>query len=219
MLDAALSNRLVPPSNTSHAPPLLVLSDSLLQPALLVLRQLVRSTLEPSPSSSSATAARLVLVCCENDPRRVLPPPGTYDERLVAVVDASVDPTLLPLPLPVLSSSRRTATYASPASLVTDILDALAPLSSEKGEVGEDGPVTVVVDSVNALAGFLGDGHGGEGEAVRVVKRVWEALRRRTSKAGAFFFSRVRFARDSRSVFRVQRTALVRGSDRRARSR
>ncbi|BGP30929.1 hypothetical protein JCM10296v2_002691 [Rhodotorula toruloides] len=178
MLDQALSNRLHPPSSTSHAP-LILISDSLMQPALLVLRQFVRRALinsSPSPSSPQKDG-RLVLLCFEQDPKRLLPPHGTYDERRVKVLDASFDSTLLLLPsLP--STSRSSAgpktTYTSPAILLPDVLSAI----EDEGE-GEE--VAVVVDSVNALQEFLAQdrGDGGEGETVRVLKRVLEGLRGR----------------------------------------
>uniref|UniRef100_A0A0K3CI83 Elongator complex protein 5 n=1 Tax=Rhodotorula toruloides TaxID=5286 RepID=A0A0K3CI83_RHOTO len=174
MLDQALSNRLHPPSSTSHAP-LFLISDSLLQPALLVLRQFIQQALINSSSSTSSSQkdGRVVLLCFEQDPRRVLPPSGTYDERRVRVLDASFDSTLLPsLPSTSRASGPKT-TFPTPATLLTDVLAALT-------EDGEGEEVAVAVDSVNALQDFLAqDGGAGEVETVRVLKRVLEGLRGR----------------------------------------
>ncbi|BGP23611.1 hypothetical protein JCM10295v2_002512 [Rhodotorula toruloides] len=168
MLNHALSNRLHPPPNTSHAP-LILISDSLLQPALLILRQFVSDALIGSDGSSSSVTGRgrVVLLCCEQDPAKLLPPNGTHDERRVTVLDASFDSQLLPsLPSTSTSQGPRT-TYPSRATLQSEILSAVKEGNGEGG-------VTVVLDSVNALGDYL---EGGEGESMRCLKKVWEALR------------------------------------------
>ncbi|BGO90455.1 hypothetical protein NBRC10512v2_002503 [Rhodotorula toruloides] len=174
MLDHALSNRLHPPLNSTHAP-LVLISDSLLQPALLVLRQFIRQALinPSSPSPSTPKDGRVVLLCFEQDPTRLLPPEGMYDERRVRVLDASFDSTLLSSRPSTSRASGPKTSYPTPATLLSDVLGAI----KEDANEGE-GEVAVVVDSVNALGDFLAQdrGDGGEGETVRVLKRVMEGL-------------------------------------------
>ncbi|KAJ8296149.1 hypothetical protein OF846_001458 [Rhodotorula toruloides] len=174
MLDHALSNRLHPPLNSTHAP-LVLISDSLLQSALLVLRQFIRQALinPSSPSPSTPKDGRVVLLCFEQDPTRLLPPKGMYDERRVRVLDASFDSTLLSSRPSTSRASGPKTSYPTPATLLSDVLGAI----KEDANEGE-GEVAVVVDSVNALGDFLAQdrGDGGEGETVRVLKRVMEGL-------------------------------------------
>ncbi|GAA6000205.1 uncharacterized protein JCM10292_004033 [Rhodotorula paludigena] len=176
MLDAAVSNRLAPPASSSQHAPLLVLSDTLLQPSLVVLRHFIASALSTpaAPPRRPAQPQRVVLLCAEQDPHKFLPAHGAYDAQRVSVVDAT-------LAAPYASSS--SAPLASAAS------HALVDLSSAEGAqqlvraaeeaVGRgaaDEPVLLVLESVNALADEL---DGGVVSTVKVVKRLLDVLKGR----------------------------------------
>ncbi|GJN87608.1 hypothetical protein Rhopal_000563-T1 [Rhodotorula paludigena] len=176
MLDAALANRLAPPASTSQHAPLLVLSDTLLQPSLVVLRHFIASALSTpaAPPRRPAQPQRVVLLCAEQDTHKLLPPHGSYDAQRVSIVDAT-------LAAPYASSS--SAPLASAAS------HALVDLSSSEGaqqlvraaeeavgRAADDEPVLLVLDSANALADEL---DGGIVSAVKVVKKVLDVLKGR----------------------------------------
>ncbi|BGP46928.1 hypothetical protein JCM10450v2_002780 [Rhodotorula kratochvilovae] len=167
MLDAALHARLSPTAGGNA--PLLVLSDSLLQPSLPLLRSFVAAALSPSQSG------RVVLLATAHSPVRLLPPPGTYDPAHVRVVDAS-------LAAPYASTSSA-ASYACAKHTQVDLSSpegAAALLAAAKAAIAAsgagEGPVLVVLDSANALADEL---HGGVGDAARVVKGCLESLKGR----------------------------------------
>ncbi|GAA5890195.1 hypothetical protein JCM5296_002845 [Sporobolomyces johnsonii] len=147
MLSQLLSSRL-----TSSTPPLVVLSDTLLQPALPLFRQLVLS----SPSS------HLVLVAAEQLPSRLVP--AHVDRARLTVVDCT-------LAAPFASTS--TSSAVSVDLSAPDALEQLerAIVGAVEASKGTRGPVVVAVDSGNALADEVGV-HG----VCRVVKRGLKAL-------------------------------------------
>ncbi|GAA5858405.1 hypothetical protein JCM1840_001187 [Sporobolomyces johnsonii] len=147
MLSQLLSSRL-----TSSSPPLVILSDTLLQPALPLFRQLVLS----SPSS------HLVLVAAEQLPSRLVPP--HVDRARRSVVDCT-------LAAPFASTS--TSSAVSVDLSARDALEQLerAIVGAVEAAKGAGGPVVVAVDSGNALADEVGV-HG----VCRVVKRGLKVL-------------------------------------------
>ncbi|GAA5840790.1 hypothetical protein JCM9279_001222 [Rhodotorula babjevae] len=186
MLDAALHNRLQPLATSAGHAPLVVLSDSLLQPSLAALRSFVHSALV-SPSTSSAQGS-VVLVCAEYQPHRLLPPRGSYDPQRVRVVDAS-------LAAPFASTSTSTSTSASrlapcashtsvdlsaatgAADLVAAATSAIIAAAAAAQHANDDGPgLLVVLDSANALSDEL---NGGVSDTLRVVKACLGALKGR----------------------------------------
>ncbi|GAA5943550.1 hypothetical protein JCM1841_003365 [Sporobolomyces salmonicolor] len=148
MLSQLLSSRL-----TSTSPPLVVLSDTLLQPALPLFRQLLLS----SPSS------HVVLLAAEQLPSRLLP--AHVDRARLSVVDCT-------LAAPFASTSTSSA-----VSVDLSAGDALEQLESavvgavEESNKGAGVPVVVAVDSANALADEVGV-HG----VCRIIKRSLKAL-------------------------------------------
>ncbi|GAA6055943.1 hypothetical protein JCM3770_005608 [Rhodotorula araucariae] len=168
MLDAALHGRLSP-TGTGTGAALLVVSDSLLQPALAVVRAAVAAAL--------ASSARVVLVAAETPPRRLLPTPAgsAYDARHVRIVDGS-------LASPYASSSAAAAPACAAwvqVDLATptggaDLVAAASEAIAHSADAAE--PLLVVVDSANAIADELERGAAG---AVTVVKGVLEALKGR----------------------------------------
>lgn len=197
MLSAAWANRLAVPSHVDHAA-LVVVSDSQLEPALLVLRHFVHSALLPAATPAAAATARprasrpphgseqnVLLVCFEQAPERLLPPAGTFEPNRVEVVDASLAGPYLALPgqAPRAASRSRVRTQQVDLSgsngtrhLTDAVANAVGRLSSAGTGGGAPRPVTVVIDSVNVLAE---EARGGNGEALRAVKRIWEGLRGR----------------------------------------
>ncbi|GAA5852619.1 hypothetical protein JCM8547_002567 [Rhodosporidiobolus lusitaniae] len=181
MLDAALSNRL---SGGVHAP-LLVLSDTLLQPSLLLTRELIHSALSPSssPSPSSSFAPpqkgqRVLVICTAQPPHKLLPPSSSYDPSLVSVLDCTLSSSYPPLA----SSS----TASAPAWTSLPPLDLSAPRACKTFEqraveaveqlAKEEGGVLVVLDSANAVAEEAEEGVSG---VVRLVKRLLSAVKGR----------------------------------------
>ncbi|GAA6027959.1 hypothetical protein JCM8097_001801 [Rhodosporidiobolus ruineniae] len=188
MLDAALSNRLSGGANSTHAP-LVVLSDTLLQPSLLLARQFIHLALSPSSSASTTRAQpgqaqHLVLLSTRHAPHKLLPPRGDYSPAQVTLVDCSSS-TLYP-PVPVASSS--TAPLLAGRILGVDLtqpgagreLERVAveavqgAVAAQAGAAG--GGVLVVIDSANALAEETEE-EGGAAVVVRVAKRVLTALK------------------------------------------
>ncbi|KPV73384.1 uncharacterized protein RHOBADRAFT_55136 [Rhodotorula graminis WP1] len=179
MLDAALHNRLQAAATSSGHAPLVVLSDSLLQPSLAALRTFVHSALVAPPQSS------VVLVCAEQQPHRLLPPRPTYDPQRLRVVDGS-------LAAPFASTSTATspstlapcASYESvdlsatsgTADLVAAATGAIAAAAAPPAAADDHAPLLVVLDSANALADEL---EGGVSDALRVVKACLGALKGR----------------------------------------
>lgn len=180
MLEAALQGRLCPPvSSVGHAP-LVVLSDSLLQPALPLLRSFVHQAL----SSANVHGGSVVLLCAEQQPHRLLPPSGTYDAHRVRILDGS-------LTAPYLSAASTSSNPSSASPYTRVNLSApqgAADLVSAAEEAinataRDDGPVLVVLDSANALADEL---EGGVQDALRVVKACLAALKGRKGAWGLF---------------------------------
>ncbi|GAA5919395.1 hypothetical protein JCM6882_005085 [Rhodosporidiobolus microsporus] len=183
MLVPALSNRLSSGSASTHAP-LIVLSDTLLQPVLLLAREFVHSALSPSaPSSQRAGAAKaaaqgqhVVLLLAEQPVHKLLPPRGGYDPARVTVLDCSLPSSTY---APVASTSTAPSPFYSPLSVdlsapsAAKDLERLALQAVDKAG-GEE--VLVVVDSANALAEKLEGGVAGVG---RVVKGVLKGLKGR----------------------------------------
>ncbi|BGP54569.1 hypothetical protein JCM8202v2_002156 [Rhodotorula sphaerocarpa] len=195
MLSAAWANRLAVPSHADHAA-LVVVSDSQLEPALLVLRQFVHSALLPAATPAATATARprasraphgseqnVLLVCFEQAPERLLPPAGTFEPNRVEVVDASLAGPYLAPPgqAPRATSHSRVRTQQvdlSGSNGTRHLNDAVANAVGRLANAGTDGgaprPVTIVIDSVNVLAEEV---RGGNGEALRAVKRIYEGLR------------------------------------------
>lgn len=183
MLDAALHNRLQPLAATTGHAPLVVLSDSLLQPSLAAQRAFIHSALAPaSPSSTTAAQGSVVLVCAEQQPHRLLPRQGSYDPHRVRVVDGSL---AAPFASTSTSGSRLAAcasytpvdlsTSSGLADLVAAATSAIATAAAQHAADAADAPgLLVVLDSANALADEL---DGGVSDALRVVKACLGALK------------------------------------------
>ncbi|KPV76186.1 uncharacterized protein RHOBADRAFT_52228 [Rhodotorula graminis WP1] len=172
MLDAALHNRLQPVATSSGHAPLVVLSDSLLQPSLAALRTFVHSALVAPPQGS------VVLVCAEQQSHRLLPPRPTYDPQRVRVVDG-----LLAAPFASISTATSPSTLAPCASYdsvdlsaTSGTADLVAAATGAIAAADDHAPLLVVLDSANALADEL---EGGVSDALRVVKACLGALKGR----------------------------------------
>ncbi|GAA5910156.1 hypothetical protein JCM8208_006741 [Rhodotorula glutinis] len=180
MLDAALHNRLQPAATSSGHAPLVVLSDSLLQPSLAALRSFVHSALAPSSPSSTAQGT-VVLVCTEQQPHRLLSRKGSYDQQRVRVVDGSLAAPFASTSISP-SSLAPCASYTSvdlssttgTADLVAAAKSAIAAAAAAAQRVDHSAGLLVVLDSANALADEL---DGGVGDALRVVKACLRALK------------------------------------------
>ncbi|BGP14816.1 hypothetical protein JCM10213v2_002771 [Rhodosporidiobolus nylandii] len=178
MLDAALHGRL----SSGLSPSLIVLTDSLMQPALPLSREFVRAALSPRPSASTSSAARtaaqgVVLLCAEQSPHKLLPPTGSYDPERVAVVHFSSAGPSFP-PLPVASTSNALPPYAHESTVDIDKQGALAEIEAAVEKAveaagGKDGGILVVLDGVQELEQEL---PGGSGAVGRVVKGVLKKL-------------------------------------------
>ncbi|GAA5835739.1 hypothetical protein JCM11251_007414 [Rhodosporidiobolus azoricus] len=187
MLSHALSNRLSGGSSQSN-PPLIVISDTLLQPSLLLTREFIHSALSsPFPSSASHAARankakqHVVLICAEQPPHKLLPPPGSYDASRVTVLDCSL-PCSTYAPVASTSTSPTYGSYSTldlglpgaAQDLERQAADAIERVALGKSASGGEGGVLVVIDSANALADEL---EGGVGAVHRVVRGVLKALK------------------------------------------
>lgn len=137
-------NHLLATRYTSTAPPLIVLSDSLLQPGLSLFHQLISS----SPASTST-----ILLCGEQSPTRVVP--HGMDQSKVQVIDCTVDQDF---PQPSSSSS----TYPSTSEIDLFQVEAQQKLENavveavKKARVEGGGPVQIAIDGINSFADQLG---------------------------------------------------------------
>ncbi|GAA6019216.1 hypothetical protein JCM11491_001420 [Sporobolomyces phaffii] len=131
-------NHLVTTRYTSGSPPLIVLSDSLVQPGRALFHQLV---------ASAPAATRTVLVCAEHAPVRAVPP--RLDPARVEVIDCTVDPDF-----PQPSSSSSASVDLGHARAQQHLEDALARAVAKART--EPGPVQIGIDAINALADELG---------------------------------------------------------------
>ncbi|GAA5986207.1 hypothetical protein JCM11641_002889 [Rhodosporidiobolus odoratus] len=177
MLDVALQGPLSSGSN----PALIVLSDSLLQPSLLVTRQFIASALSTSFTTSQQPPV-VVLIAADHSPVKLLPPTASYDPQRVAVIDCSLpSPSLYP---PIASTSTVT-----PHGVIYTSVDLSAPSASIELEAatlqtieqlagGPEGntPVLVVLDGVDQMAE---EWENGVGQAGKLVRKVLAALKGR----------------------------------------
>jgi len=145
MLTHLLSSRY-----TSTSPPLIVLSDSLLQPGLSLLHQLVLS----SPASTQT------IFLCIDQPPAISVPPGVEQDKL-EVLDLTVDQDF-----PIASTSTSTHTQLDLASeeaqqKLEEILEQAVGNAKLRG-----GAVQIVVDGINSLGDQLG------------VNGVWRVIKK-----------------------------------------
>jgi hypothetical protein len=137
-------NHLLATRYTSTAPPLIVLSDSLLQPGLSLFHQLISS----SPASTST-----ILLCGEQS-TPIAVSHGTEKSK-VQVIDCTVDQDF---PQPSSSSS------TSPSTTEIDLSQSGAQRNLEqtlveavkKARVEGGGPVQIAIDGINSFADQLG---------------------------------------------------------------
>jgi len=146
MLTHLLSSRY-----TSTTPPLIVLSDSLLQPGLSLLHQLVLS----SPASTQT------IFLCIDQPPAISVPPGVEQDKLQAI-DLTVDQDF-----PIAStSSTSTHTQLDLASegaqqKLEELLEQAVGNAKLRG-----GAVQIVMDGINSLGDQLG------------VNGVWRVIKK-----------------------------------------
>ncbi|GAA5982059.1 hypothetical protein JCM5350_000631 [Sporobolomyces pararoseus] len=152
-------NHLLNTRYTSSSPPLVVLSDSLLQPGLSLFHQLI---------SSSPASTNTILLCGDLVPSRALP--HGLEQGKVQIIDCTVDQDF-PQPFPSSSSS-------SPTTVEIDLGQSqaqreLEQLLSEavKKARAEGGAVQIAIDGINSFADELGI-HG----VWRLLKKGLKAL-------------------------------------------
>ncbi|GAA6008608.1 hypothetical protein JCM10207_007177 [Rhodosporidiobolus poonsookiae] len=175
MLDAALSSRL---SSGLHAP-LVVLSDSLLQPSVLLLRSFVALALSPSGASPAASASansnpqRVVLVTASQPADKLLPSAGTFDPARIAVVDCSLA-AVFP---PVASTSRPPSLWGSYTGIDLALPSAAKDLERavlEAVEQAGGAPTLVVLEGAEEIANEVKGRVGTVGRVVSGMLRMLE---------------------------------------------
>ncbi|GAA5869309.1 hypothetical protein JCM16303_000425 [Sporobolomyces ruberrimus] len=139
-------NHLLNTRYTSNSPPLVVLSDSLLQPGLSLFHQLI---------SSSPPSTHTILLCIDQPPTTASLPQLDHDR--LHVIDCTIDQDF---PRPSSSST----SLSSPITASIDVslprvqqeLERELVEAVKKAKVNERGPVQIAIDGINSLADALG---------------------------------------------------------------
>ncbi|GAA5898768.1 uncharacterized protein JCM6883_003420 [Sporobolomyces salmoneus] len=156
-------NHLLATRYTSSSPPLIVLSDSLLQPGLSLFNQLI---------SSSPSSTHTILLCAEQPPMQAIP--DGLDCSKVQVIDCTIDQDF-PRPSTSTSSPSSSSVVAevdlslseAQHTLEKALVEAVKKARTEAG----GGTAQIAIDGINSF----GDELGTEG-VWRLIKKGLKAL-------------------------------------------